>query len=113
MSTSARSTSSSVIERYLIAMCARTRHWSSRPEGGGSGAVTPARLVKVATAGEVAVGTRRAPTLSEAAVGAGRLDGDHVELGERADVLRGAEGEVDVDAVPDRRGPEVHLVEDG
>ncbi len=35
--------------------------------GGGRGWVTPVRLVKVATAGEVAVGTRRSPTLSEAA----------------------------------------------
>ena len=50
-----------------MAMCESTRHWSSRPMGGGSGWVTPVRLVKVATAGEVAVGTRRSPTLSEPA----------------------------------------------
>ena len=67
-------------------MCESTRHWSSRPIGGGSGCVTPVRLVKVATAGDVAVSTRRSPTLSEPArrrFVQRRLDADDVELGER------------------------------
>src|SRR5690349_4274711 len=45
-------------------MCASTRHCSSLPIGGGSGCVTPVRLVNVATAGDVAVGMRKSPTLS-------------------------------------------------